>query len=74
MLVKVMYQNNEYCMVKPFLLDELIASGKITKFLRSEGWVTIGVDPIRGPVGCYNGPERRKNSFFELLKWCHEEF
>jgi hypothetical protein len=74
MLIKVMYQNNEYSMVKPFLLDELITSGKITKFLRSEGWVTIGLDPIRGSTGYYKGTERRKNSFFELLKWCREEF
>jgi len=74
MLIKVMYKNNKYGMVKPFLLDELIASGKITKFLRSEGWVTVGVDRIRGDGDCYNGDERRKNSFLELLKWCREEF
>ena len=74
MLIKVMYQNNEYGMVKPFLLDELIASGKIAKFFRSEGWVTIGVDRIRVTDYRYNGPERRKNSFLELLKWCSEEF
>jgi hypothetical protein len=50
MLIKVMYQNNEYGTVNPFLLDELIASGKIKKFLRSEGWATIGIDPIREQV------------------------
>src|SRR3990170_7946549 len=64
MLIKVMYQNNEYGTVNPFLLDKLIASGKIKKFLRSSGWVTIGVDPIRGTDGHYKGPERR----IELLK------
>jgi diguanylate cyclase (GGDEF)-like protein/PAS domain S-box-containing protein len=64
MLIKVMYQNNEYGTVNPFLLDELIASGKIKKFLRSEGWATIGIDPIRGTGGHYKGPERR----IELLK------
>jgi hypothetical protein len=47
MLIKVMYKNNACAMVKPFLLDELIASGKIKKFLRSEGWATIGVDHTR---------------------------
>ncbi len=64
MLIKVMYQNNEYGMVNPFLLDKLIASGKIKKFLRSEGWATIGIDPIRGTGGHYKGSERR----IELLK------
>ena len=74
MLIKVMYKNNEYSMVKPFLLDELITSGKIIKFLRSEGWVTIGIDHIRVNDYLYKGTERRKNSFRELLLWCREEF
>jgi hypothetical protein len=74
MLIKVMYKNNEYSMVKPFLLDEMIASGKITKFLRSEGWVIIGVGRTRVSDYRYKGPERRGNSFAELLKWCRDEF
>jgi hypothetical protein len=74
MLVRVMYKNNEYGMVKPFLLDELIASGKIAKFLRSDGWVTIGIDRIRVSDYLYKGTERRKNYFHELLKWCRDEF
>ena len=74
MLIKVMDKNNEYAMVKPFLLDELITSGKIIQFLRSEGWVTIGIDPIRVSDYRYKGPERRKNCFRELLRWCREEF
>jgi hypothetical protein len=74
MLVKVIYKNNEYGMVRPFLLDELIGSGKIVKFLRSEGWVSIGIDRIRVSDYLYKGTERRKNSFCELLKWCRDEF
>jgi len=74
MLIKVMYKNNEYAMVKPFLLDEMITSGKIIKFLRSEGWVTIGIDNIRVSDYRYKGKERRQNSFRELLIWCREEF
>jgi PAS domain S-box-containing protein len=64
LLIEVMYQNNEYGKVNPFLLDKMIASGKIKKFLRSEKWATIGIDPIRGTGGHYKGPERR----IELLK------
>ena len=74
MLIKVLYQNSEYAMVRPFLLEDLITSGKIIKFLRSEEWVTIGIDRIRVSDYRYTGPDRRKNSFRELLKWCREEF
>lgn len=61
MLVRVMYQNDKFDMVKPFILDKLIFSGKLKKFFRLEGWVTIGVDPIRTTAVSYKGPERRKN-------------
>jgi hypothetical protein len=77
MLIKVMYKDGKYGMVKPFLLDRLIVSGKIIKFLRSEGWIVIGVDRIRGAGdgGCYQGPERRKDySFIKFMRWYIEEF
>ena len=61
MRIKVMYQNNEKGMVEDYQLDELISSKKIKKFLRSEGWVTIGVDPIRKESRIdFEGPERRQ--------------
>jgi hypothetical protein len=47
MLIKVMYQNNEIEIIEACQLDTLISSNKIKKFLRSEGWVTVGMDPIR---------------------------
>jgi hypothetical protein len=49
-------------MVKDIMLDKLVISGKITKFYRSDGWVNIGHDPIRGLGGSYNGSERRRTS------------
>ena len=62
MLIEVMYQNDEMGMVEDFQLDELISSNKIKKFLRSEGWVTIGVDPIRKESRVhYKGRERRQS-------------
>jgi hypothetical protein len=61
MLIKVMYQNNEIEMVEAFQLDRLISSNKIKKFLRSEGWVTVGIDPIRKESRVnYKGSERRQ--------------
>lgn len=59
MLIRVIYQNDRHDLVKPVLLDKLIASNKIKKFLRSEGWTTVGTDRIRGKGGYYEGHDRR---------------
>lgn len=59
MMLKVIYENDKHDMVKNFMLDRFIESGKIRKFKRSDGWVTVGVDMIRGKGGSYNGPDRR---------------
>jgi len=67
LLIKVMYHDNRYGEIESFKLDKLIALRKIKKFLRSEGWVTVGVDPIRGMGGSYDGPERRKPSTITFL-------
>lgn len=41
-------------------LRRLIAAGNVLAFRRSEQWVKIGADPVRGDGGHeYNGPERR---------------
>ena len=61
MLISVIYHDDEHDIAKPYQLDRLISSGKIKKFLRSSGWITVGVDPIRGIGGSYKGPERRKS-------------
>ncbi len=61
MLIRVQYNNNKHDFIKPSYLDRLITSGSIKSFLRSEGWVLIGADPLRGMGGTYEGPERRKS-------------
>lgn len=60
MVIRVMYTNRKYDMIKDFVLNDLITSGKVIKFYRSDGWVNVGHDPIRGWGGKYDGPERRK--------------
>jgi hypothetical protein len=60
MHIKIMYHDESLDMVAPRHLAELIISQKIKRFLRTEGWVTVGIDPIRGQGGAYYGPERRK--------------
>jgi diguanylate cyclase (GGDEF)-like protein len=62
MLLKVQYNNDTFDMVKPHILDGLISSGQIKRFYRSEGWATLGVDPIRGRGSGYIGTERRRTS------------
>jgi len=61
MLIQVEWTNNRYDYVKDFMLDGLIGAGVVAKFLRSSGWVTIGVDPVRTdiPNRGYEGSERR---------------
>ncbi len=47
MLIQVNYPDNRFDYVKENILDTLIESKKITRFRRSTGWVTLGVDSIR---------------------------
>jgi len=61
MRIKVMYQTNEIDVVESSQLDTLISSNKIKTFLRSEGWVAVGIDPIRKVSGVNDkGSERRQ--------------
>lgn len=68
MLIRVLYYDNKYDMVKPWLLEKLIESNYIQAFYRKTGWTYIGRDKIRGRGGHYNGPERRhKESFLPYI-------
>lgn len=61
MLIHVNWSNDKYDYVKDFMLESLIEAGAVARFLRSSGWVTVGVDPIRSktPSREYTGNERR---------------
>lgn len=62
MLIKVHYKNGQEDMVEDSQLEDLIKNNKIIKFMRSDGWCTIGIDPIRKESSTsYKGPERRRN-------------
>ena len=61
MLIRVRYSDDSYDMLKPWRLQEFIATGRVAAFLRSDGWVTVGRDPLRRSSGRgYLGPERRR--------------
>ncbi|WP_407931930.1 GSU3473 family protein [Geomonas propionica] len=62
MLVQVHWTNKRYDYVKDYMLNSLIEAGVVSRFLRSSGWVTVGVDPVRSSRSKkpYQGPERRQ--------------
>lgn len=47
-------------MVEDYLLGSLIDANKIIAFRRSDGWVVLGLDPVRVKHTVYFGEERRK--------------
>ncbi len=57
--IMVVYADESTGTVAASRLDALITSGRIKSFLRAEGWVRVGIDPIRR-IKC-KGRERRKN-------------
>ena len=61
LLIHVIGPDNHYDYVIDFMLDSLIESKKIVKFKRSTGWVTIGVDQVRGSKrdNVFNDIDRR---------------
>lgn len=47
MLITVVYQDGKQDLVDPLLLNKLLASDKVKRFLRSDGWAVVGVSPMR---------------------------
>jgi hypothetical protein len=45
--ISVVFANGEERLVPAYMLDYLIREKRIVAFLRSDGWVQIGRDPIR---------------------------
>jgi hypothetical protein len=59
MLVRVMYRDGTYDIVKDIVLDRLIQTKEILKLYRSGHWAIIGRDPVRGMGGSGTGYRRR---------------
>ena len=60
MLIRVMYSDGKFDMVKPTMLDNLLDSLAVTSFKRTTGWAVVDRDPIRSTSrGTYRGMERR---------------
>ncbi len=56
--IKVIFIDDSVGFVKEAQLNALIISGKIKSFLRSSGWVRVGIDPVREIR--FQGRDRRK--------------
>ena len=60
MIIRVIYTDGTYDLVKDLLLDQLIYSGRVSKFYRSGKWAVIGRDRVRGMGGSDSGHRRRR--------------
>ncbi|MBD1399568.1 GSU3473 family protein [Pelovirga terrestris] len=60
LIVPIVYEDGMMDQVDPQSLQVLIEEEMIVKFQRGEGWVYVGVDPVRTKQRPdYPGPERR---------------
>lgn len=60
MMIRVIYNELMAGKVQDTHIDRLIRENKIVGFFRSDGYVRVGNDPLRGSGGEYNGAERRR--------------
>ena len=60
-LIKVEMKDGVLCQMAPRALDMFLARDEVSRFKRSEGWVVVGVDPLRDPKkrNAFDGAERR---------------
>lgn len=60
MLIRVKYVDDRFDMVRPEILNRLLAAGKVREFERQEGWVIPGIGNLRRSTrNSYSGPDRR---------------
>lgn len=60
MLVRVMYEDGSFDMVRNDMLDILVANLRVKKIRRNSGWVDVDSGEIRNSLGrAWSGPERR---------------
>lgn len=60
MMVPVLLKNGTEEIVAPQVLDRMLEADQVMYFKRSDGWVVVGRDSIRGMGGTlYHGKERR---------------
>jgi hypothetical protein len=69
-MIRVRYPDGLSRMVCPSTLHQLITTRKIYEFHRADGWVRLGIDPIRHRrAPDYPGPERRDGPLVKLQRF-----
>jgi len=60
-LIRVEMKDGSICRMAVKAFNLFLAQDKIVKFERADGWVTVGIDPLRdvSARNQYDGPERR---------------
>ncbi len=60
MVIRIVYKDNVHDYVNDVLLNRFLEAGKIARFQRRTGWVTVGKDSVRtGIQTAFRGAERR---------------
>lgn len=65
LLIDAILHDGSFHHVSPRVLDVLLENDRVLKFKRANGWVTVGLDPVRAKKRrddlphSYYGPERR---------------
>lgn len=59
MNLRVVFHDNKEGIIDSRMLDQMISVDKIKMFMRSDGWTMVGINPIRGYGGVYDGIEKR---------------
>ena len=62
--IETIISDGTHHQLTPAVLDVLLENNQVIKFRRSDGWVTVGIDPIRFKnrrESCFffDGPDRR---------------
>lgn len=47
-LIKVELMDGTVCRMAPKALTLFLTQKKVVKFMRSDGWAVVGLDPLRG--------------------------
>lgn len=61
-MIRIVYRNGEEERVPPKFLDILLYLGQVQLFMRTDGWVIVGVDRLRdSQPDSYSGTDLRRH-------------
>ncbi len=63
MMIRVEYHDGQQQLVRPYLLNKLIAEKAIARFERSDGWAVLGAAPLRAMDGRHHVAKERRAPF-----------